>query len=98
MTARVLGEASDYAQLHKILRDRREELDISLFTVGHVAGLQDGYANKLLAPTPMKRLGNFTMGPVLQTLGLKLIVVEDAEALERIKGRLIPRRRGRDSI
>jgi hypothetical protein len=42
----------------------------------------------LLAPEPLKYAGKVTFGPLLQSLGLKLLVVEDPDAMARIRPRL----------
>jgi hypothetical protein len=88
---RQLGECNDYDGLHRILRDRADELNVSRTTLDEAAGLTPGHASKLLAPRPLKNLGATTLGLMLQVMGLKLVVVEDVEALERISAKLIPR-------
>jgi hypothetical protein len=88
---RQLGVCHDYNGLHLILRERADELNVSRTTLDEAAGLTAGHASKLLAPRPLKKLGNLTLGLLLQTMGLKLVVVEDPEALERIRAKLIPR-------
>lgn len=94
-TARELAIVRDYDDLHAVLRARADELNVSRLTIDHVAGLQDGYTAKLLAPVPLKRVGAISMGPLLAALGLALVVVEDPEALERVSSRLVPRYSGR---
>src|ERR1700704_4485152 len=88
---RQLGICQDYDGLHRILRDRAEELNVSRTTLDEAAGFTPGHASKLLAPRPLKKLGATTLGLMLQVMGLKLVVVEDVEALERISAKLIPR-------
>jgi hypothetical protein len=88
---RQLGVCHDYDGLHRILRDRADELNVSRTTLDEAAGLTPGHASKLLAPRPLKKLGVVSLGLMLQAMGLKLVVVEDVEALERISAKLIPR-------
>lgn len=88
MTERRLAEVRDYDGLHRALRQRADELRVSRQDLDEVAGLQSGYAGKLLAPVPIKAIGRATLGPMLGALGLKLLLVEDAEALARIRGRI----------
>jgi hypothetical protein len=88
---RQLGVARSYDELHQILRARKDELNVSCITLDEAAGFTPGHASKLLAPRPLKRLGPLTLGLMLQALGLQLIVVEDAEALKRIRPKLVPR-------
>jgi hypothetical protein len=88
---RQLGVCHDYDGLHRILRDRADELNVSRTTLDEAAGFTPGHASKLLSPRPLKNLGPVSLGLMLQVMGLKLVVVEDAEALERIRAKLIPR-------
>jgi hypothetical protein len=88
---RTLGVVKSYDDLHQLLRARAEELNVSRSTLDDAAGFTPGHASKLLSPTPIKKLGAVTMGLMLQVLGLQLIAVEDAEALRRIKGKLVKR-------
>ena len=55
--------------------------------------MQAGYASKLLAKIPIRALGKITLGPMLGCLGLRLVVEEDLEALQRIESRLTKRGR-----
>ncbi len=47
------------------LRARRDELNVSLDLLNHIAGLQPGYAEKLLSPQPMKGLGPMSLPALL---------------------------------
>ena len=91
---RPLAVVNDYAGLHCALRARLAELNVSHATVENVSGLQDGYVGKLLSPTMIKSLGRVSMGPLLQSLGLVLVVAEDRERIAQIRHRLIQRIRG----
>lgn len=82
-------DVRDYDQLIAALRARVAELGVSLETVEGVAGLPERYAIKLLAPIPVKGVGRASLGPMLGALGLKIVVVEDAEALARVARRLV---------
>jgi hypothetical protein len=82
-----------YADLLVTLRARRDELRVSHETIDEVAGLQPGYASKLLAPNPTRRLGYLSLGLMLGGLGLRMTIGEDAEALARIRRRLEVRKR-----
>jgi hypothetical protein len=84
---------TDYAGLLQALRDRRDELDISHEVIGDIAGLQNGYASKVLCDPPMKGLGPQTLGPVLGALGLAVVLVEDPAAVARVQGRWTKRLR-----
>lgn len=98
MTDRIIAQVRDYDQLIAALRARVAELDVAGETVDHVAGIPLRYTMKLLAPVPVKSLGRSSMGPLLGALGLKLLVVEDHEALEKIRHRLVKVRNPSASI
>jgi len=82
---------NDYDGLVAAIRARMCELGVTNETVDAIAGLQSGYTGKLLAPNATKHMGRMSLGVILQGLALKLIVVEDAEAAEKMKGRWIRR-------
>jgi hypothetical protein len=90
-TPRQLGVARDYHELHQLLRNRADELNVSRSTLDSAGLLADGHASKILSPGKQKILGPVTTGLILQVLGLQLLVVEDLEALGRIKPKLVPR-------
>ena len=54
--------------------------------------MQDGYTSKCLSLNPKRNLGRLSLGLMLSTLGLKLAVLEDKEALARVRPRLEPRK------
>jgi hypothetical protein len=87
----VVGEFINYDGLHAILRQRADELQISRELIDEISGMQPGYSSKLLSVSKTKMLGAVTMPLLLPALGLKLQVVEDPEAMERIRSRLTPR-------
>lgn len=88
MSDRVLAEVHDYDQLVAAFRERVAELAVPCETVDDVAGLPVRYTQKLLSPVRVKGVGPFSLGPLLGTLGLKLLVVEDLEVLAKIIHRL----------
>ena len=85
---RRLADARDYSDLHLVMRAQAEALEVSRATINDVCGLQNGYAEKLLAPSPIKRLGALTFGPMLRTLGLKLVVYTDPAAIAALAHRM----------
>ncbi len=91
MSGRQLGEASDYAGLIAAFRARADELQVSRLAIDEVAGFCSGYCAKILSPRRTRGITAMTLGPLLQTLGLKLVVVEDPEALAKF-GPLLPKR------
>jgi len=81
---RIIGTAHDYAGLVTVLKQRVAELGQPMETLDVVGGLPLRYTSKLLAPRAVKNLGPVSMGPLLAALGLKMIIVEDAEMLARV--------------
>lgn len=80
----------DYPALVKTLRERSEQMEISRPELDRIAGLADGYAGKVLAVDSVKRLGLQTLGPVLESLGLILVAVEDPAARDKTLARRTP--------
>lgn len=89
--ARTIAVARHYAELVAACRKRVAELDITHAELDHLAGLQDGYASKLLCEPPMKRMGPLTMFLVFEALGMQVAFQDDSAALDRIKTRLVRR-------
>jgi hypothetical protein len=90
---RSIGEVTDYPSLMKVLRARANELHINRSSdeTAKLSGLPDKYMAKLLGPRPVRRIGSKTLGAVLGVLQLKLIAVEDAEAM-RLYGKRVDKR------
>ena len=88
MTERPLGICRTSDDLRAVMRRRVAELNISLDTLDHIAGLPTRYCAKILRVQPTRGFGQFSLDGLLGALGLMLIVVEDAEALARVQRRL----------
>jgi hypothetical protein len=73
------------------LRSRVNELQINGERFDEFAGLPRGYLSKLVGVRPIRRLGMQSFQPVLAGLGLRLLVIEDQAATERLKNRVPPR-------
>lgn len=86
---RQLGVVRTYDDLHRLLRERAESLNVSRNVLDDASGLPTGYASKLLSPRPLKHIGRLSMG--LLALDMKLLVVEDEKALAKIRPILTPR-------
>lgn len=78
-----LGTARSYADLQPILRARADALGLSRVELDRIAGVPAGYSSKVLAEVPLRQLGPDTLGPMVGALAVKLIVVEDPEALAK---------------
>lgn len=96
--ARQIGEFNDYDGLHRALQARASELKVRYDKLDQISGLPDGYVSKLLAPVPIRRIGMDSLGPLLQALCARCILVEDKEALRRYAHRMTERRRGMPSV
>jgi hypothetical protein len=87
-----LAECRSYDELITALRDRVSKLGVTCESVDAVAGTPLRYVNKLLSgPVPVRTFGRRSLGPVLQSLGLKLVVALDDESqFEKLRQRLSP--------
>ena len=81
-----------YGDLLGVVRRRMAELELTYETANFVGGLQSGYLQKLIGPTPSKCFGPLSLACVLGALGIKLVAVEDPEALAKVRDRLVKRR------
>lgn len=80
-----LASVSDYAGLVDALRDRKESLGLTDRAIEEIAGFHGGYAGKLLGEMHVRTFGQMSLGAILGALGLRIVLVEDATALERAK-------------
>jgi hypothetical protein len=80
-----------YDDLCLALRARAEHLNVSRETIDEVAGFQASYSAKLLATPPHRKFGSMSFNAMIQALGVKLVVLEDGEAMDRLRHRLTPR-------
>jgi hypothetical protein len=90
---RRIAVVSNYSELIACLRQRAEALNISNEVIDEVSGLQDGYTGKVLGLHPSRNLGKLSLPLLLNTLGLKLAVLEDRQQLARLRPRLQPRKK-----
>jgi hypothetical protein len=93
-----LGMVRNYDDLKAILRARAEALDVSRETIDELAGFSPGYAGRLLGPGADRRLGPATLAAMLGALGIKLIAVEDPEALAKYTARAKRRVAGKSRL
>jgi hypothetical protein len=89
MTTKITSMAELVAALREAVRER----GVTYETVDSVGGLPDRYTSKALAPKPIKRMGYQNIGLVLGALGKALVLVDDPDQIERVKGRWTPRKR-----
>jgi hypothetical protein len=88
---RIVAEFSDYVGMLDAIRARVNELALNGERFDEYAGLPRGYLSKLVGAKPIRRLGMTSFSPVLASLGLRCLFVEDKEATQRLKNRLSPR-------
>ena len=79
----VFTVAGTYKDLQQVVRERAQRLQISRSVLDSATGLADGYSGKVLAEDFTKKLGHLSLYSMLEVLGLKLIVVDEREAIER---------------
>jgi hypothetical protein len=76
-----------YGELIQALRDRLCEVNTPLAGVDHLAGLPDRHAAAVLAPHPRKAMNAIHLLWIAQSLGLRVMLVADDEALARLRRR-----------
>jgi hypothetical protein len=91
---RTLATVIEYEQLIAAVRARMHEIGVTNETMDAITGLPSGYTGKLIAANGTKSMGKISFGTIIQGLGLKLIVVEDSAATEKMR----PRWRQREKI
>jgi hypothetical protein len=74
------------------IRERIGQLNVSLESVNEMCSLPPRYANKLLSPSPIKRLGVGSLWQLARGLGMELQLVENPEATRQIRAETVPRR------
>jgi hypothetical protein len=79
------------------LRTRRDELQITHETIDDVAGWPSGYAGKLLALEPIKNLGWVSFGLALDSMGVALVMIDNAEQRKLVEKRWVRRERPRNA-
>jgi hypothetical protein len=90
---RALATVTDYEEMIAAIRARMRELGITNETVDAITGLPAGYTGKLIAGNATKNMGRMSFGAILQALALRLIVVEDAAAAEKMRPRWAQRKK-----
>ena len=79
-----------YPAFIEAIRDRTVDLQISRLEIDRISGLPQGFSGKALSRNPVKRIGLRSLGPLLETLGLILMIVEDPAARDRTLARRAP--------
>lgn len=87
---------ADREQLLQVVRERRDELDLSHETLDAISGLANGYVSKLMSDPPVRGFGEMSLQALLDALGLRIafaVIMEDPERVERVRARWRPRKR-----
>ena len=87
---RILAEFSDYDGLLAAIRARVAELQINGERFDQFAGLPIGYLSKLIGPSPVRRIGMVSMGPLFSALGISAVLIENGDYTKRLRNRLKP--------
>lgn len=77
--------------LHHALRARAEVVNVSRLELDRHGGFASGYSAKILAPRPLKRLSIESACALANALGCQIVLIEDADLLERITSLSPPR-------
>ena len=77
-------EIHDYDELISAIRRVVAVSHRSHETINTLAGLPDRYINKLLCDPPIRGIGAGTLGPILQAIGRKLVLIEDPVTSARL--------------
>jgi general stress protein YciG len=80
-----LATCRNYGELICALRDRILALNTTTLAVDHASGLPDGYTSKLFADAPIRSLGRTSLGPLLATLGVQIVLVMAPNAAQITK-------------
>jgi hypothetical protein len=80
-----------YDDVIDAFRARADELELSRLEIDHLSGLAQGHSSHLLAKKYTQRLGPVSLLLMLDTLGLRLLVVEDPYLTARTLKRRTPR-------
>jgi hypothetical protein len=74
-----------YDDLVQALRSRVAEVNTTFAGLDLLAGLPSNYASKLLAEQPIRGMTAFTLMCLINALGLRLLLVPDADALAKLR-------------
>jgi hypothetical protein len=89
----VIAEIREYGEFTAGIRKWILQVGTNYACVNDLAGLQDGYLHKLIAESPIRNFGPLSLGPTLGALGLKLLLVIDAERLAKMRSRYVARKK-----
>ena len=86
-----IAEVCSMDGLIKAFRARAAQLNVSYETIDHVCGFATRYTSKLLSLDAHRHVGPMSFDALVAGLGVRLVMVEDPEALAKVRSRLIER-------
>jgi len=86
----------DMAGLRAACIQAKQERGITNETIDAIAGLPERYTSKVLSPNPVRMVGHQSLGEIMGALGKMLVMVDDPEMIERVKGRWKRSKRAKD--
>jgi hypothetical protein len=93
---RVVAEVHSYDSLHRALRDRWNDRGYAIEHANEVIGLPARFLNKVLGLNPERGITMTAVWSILSGFGLKMLLVEDPDAIQRFESRF--RRRNPDVV
>ena len=81
----------DYAEIVELCRAQADKMEISRHEIDRLAGLPDGHSGHVLAPSFSKLIGPAYLLALFETLGIRLVAIEDPELVARTLARRTPR-------
>ena len=92
-TNNIIAEIRSYSDFTAALRAWIATNNTTYESINAIAGLQDGYLAKMIAATPVRSFSRISLGATLGALGVKLLLVVDAEKLAAIRPQFTPRKK-----
>jgi hypothetical protein len=83
--------ATNFDELHLAFRARAEQLHVSRTALDGLCNTPDNYISKFLGPAKTRKGHLGTLGKILRGLGLRIVVIEDQAATQKILPRIKPR-------
>jgi hypothetical protein len=93
---RVVVEVHSYDSLHRALRDRWNDRGYAIEHANEIIGLSARFLNKALGLNPERGITMTTVWSMLSGFGLKMLLVEDPDAIQRFESRI--KRRNPDVV
>jgi hypothetical protein len=81
----------DYAEIVELCRAQADKMEISRHEIDRLAGLPEGHSGHVLAPSFSKLIGPAYLLALFETLGIRLVAIEDPELVARTLARRTPR-------